>query len=99
MGRVSTGYHIIQYVPCSGLPSPGVRVLPGSPSTQGRGMWGCCHCRVLVSTPTHYSYPIHLVIRSGRLYREYTVRLRKQILEPPLDLLADFSLLDKPHGD
>jgi len=36
---------------------------------------------------------------SGRLYREYTVRLRKQILEPPLDLLADLSLLDKPHAD
>ena len=62
-------------------------------------MWGCCHYRVLVSTPTDHSYPVPIVIRSGRLYREYTVRLRKQILEPPLDLLADFSLLDKPHGD
>eukprot|EP00090_Calanus_glacialis_P018937 TRINITY_DN2924_c0_g1_i1.p1 TRINITY_DN2924_c0_g1~~TRINITY_DN2924_c0_g1_i1.p1 ORF type:complete len:218 (-),score=66.65 TRINITY_DN2924_c0_g1_i1:523-1176(-) len=36
---------------------------------------------------------------SAKLYREYTLRLRKQMLEPPLDLLADFSLLDKPHKD
>ena len=36
---------------------------------------------------------------SGKLYREYTIRLRKQVLEPPLDLLKDFSLLDKPHAD
>jgi len=35
----------------------------------------------------------------GRLYREYTVRLRKQMLEPPLDLLADFGLFEKPHAD
>jgi len=36
----------------------------------------------------------------SRLYREYTLRLRKQMLEPPLDLLADFSIFeDKPHKD
>lgn len=36
---------------------------------------------------------------SARLYRTYTLRLRRQMLEPPLDLLADFSLLEKPHKD
>ena len=39
--------------------------------------------------------------RGARLYRAYTLRLRRQVLEPPLDLLADFSLLDrdKSHMD